>query len=224
MSNDAMANETAAKRRKPHDPRRLIYIADLAGTFVFGIEGALAAIANQLDMFGVLALSFVTALGGGVVRDLLIAAAPPAALRDWRYPAFAFSAGALTFVLHTLTAHIAGPVIIVLDAAGLALFAVAGTEKALAYKIHPAIATLMGMLTGCGGGVLRDMLLAQVPRVLRIDIYATAALFGSVVMVVLQRLGLRPYWAALLGGGACFALRLVAVSQNWQLPKVTTGL
>jgi uncharacterized membrane protein YeiH len=203
------------------DPSRLIFAADLAGTFVFAAEGALAALANELDVFGVMVLSFVTALGGGVMRDLLIAASPPAALRDWRYPAVAFGAGALTFVLHALTGYVVAPVIIVLDAAGLALFAVAGTEKALAFGIHPAIATLMGTLTGVGGGVLRDLLLSQVPAVLRVDIYATAALFGSAVMVVLQHLGMKPRWAALIGGAACFALRLVSVWQDWQLPKVT---
>ncbi len=219
-----MANDAQASEKKPSDPKRLIVAVDLAGIFLFGAEGALAAIANELDVFGVLALSFVTALGGGVVRDLLIGAAPPAALRDWRYPASAFVAGAITFVLHSLVGHVMGPVVIVLDAAGLALFAVAGTEKALAYKIHPVIATLMGTLTGCGGGVLRDMLLAQVPAVLYVDIYATAALLGSVVMVVLQSLGMKPRWAALIGGTACFALRLVAVWQDWQLPKATTGL
>jgi uncharacterized membrane protein YeiH len=219
-----MESDPKTSQRKERHPRRLIYVADLAGTCVFAIEGALAAIAAEFDVFGVLVLSFVTALGGGVVRDILIGAAPPAALRDWRYPAIAFTAGAITFVLHALFGHMAAEVIIVLDAAGLSLFAVAGTEKALAYKINPAIATLMGMLTGVGGGVLRDMLLAQVPSIMRVDIYATAALFGSVVMVVLQRLGLKPYWAAMLGGTACFVLRLIAVWQNWQLPKVTTGL
>jgi uncharacterized membrane protein YeiH len=224
MANDPQAGEKKPNDPRPSDPKRLIVAVDLAGIFLFGAEGALSAIANELDVFGVLALSFVTALGGGVVRDVLIGAVPPAALRDWRYPASAFIAGGVTFVLHSLVGHVMGPVVIVLDAAGLALFAVAGTEKALAYKIHPVIATLMGTLTGVGGGVLRDMLLAEVPTVLYVDIYATAALFGSVVMVVLQSFGMRPRWAALIGGTACFVLRLVAVWQNWQLPRVTTGL
>ena len=205
------------------DPTRLIFAADLAGTFIFAAEGAVAAIAGELDVFGVMVLSFATALGGGVVRDLLIGASPPAALRDWRYPAIAFGAGALTFVQHALMGHVETPVVVVLDAAGLSLFAVAGTEKALAFKIHPAIAPLLGTITGVGGGVIRDILLAEIPAVLRVDIYATAALFGSAIMVVLQHLGMRPRWAALIGGAACFALRLVSVWQSWQLPKVTGG-
>src|SRR5689334_9269159 len=109
-----MANDPQSSEKKQSDPKRLIVAVDLAGTFLFGAEGALTAIANELDVFGVLALSFVTALGGGVVRDILIGAVPPAALRDWRYPASAFIAGGVTFILHSLAGHIMGPVVIVL--------------------------------------------------------------------------------------------------------------
>lgn len=204
------------------DTDALIFAADLAGTFVFAVEGALAAIQGDLDLFGVLVLSFVTALGGGVIRDLLIGATPPRAIGDWRYPAVAVAGGAITFLAHEYVRQIPFALLTGLDAAGLALFAVAGTEKALAYGIHPAVAPLMGTITGVGGGTVRDILLTHVPGVLRIDIYATAALAGSIVMVVGRRLGVRVRWTAVAGGAVCFALRVVSVWRHWQLPHVPT--
>jgi uncharacterized membrane protein YeiH len=198
---------------------RLLLVADLTGTFLFGLEGALTATAGGLDLLGILVLAFATALAGGVVRDLLIGDVPPASLRDWRYPATAFSAGILVFFLHPFLQAIPPPVIITLDAAALSLFAVAGTRKALMFEINPFIATLLGTITGVGGGTIRDIFLAQVPAVLHTDIYATAALFGSAVMVLARKIGLHPTVAALLGGSACFVLRMVAVRQHWNLPK-----
>jgi uncharacterized membrane protein YeiH len=192
---------------------------DLAGTFVFALEGALAAILARLDIFGVLVLSFATALGGGVVRDVLIGATPPAALRDWRYTGVAFTAGVATFFFHHFVQAIPSGVIITFDAAGLSLFAIAGTEKARAHGLHPFIAMLLGTITGVGGGTLRDIFLARVPTVLLSDIYATAALAGSAVMVGARRSGLRPALAAAAGGTCCFVLRLVAVWQHWNLPR-----
>ena len=175
--------------------------------------------AARLDVFGVMVISFVTALGGGMLRDLLIASPPPQALRDWRYPLTAFAAGLLAFVFYHVIRQIPGEVLIVLDAGGLALFAIAGAEKSLALGINPLAAVLMGGVTGVGGGVLRDMLLNTVPAVLRTDIYATAALAGALVLVVGQRAGLSPRWAAALGVAACFALRLTAVRLHWNLPQ-----
>jgi uncharacterized membrane protein YeiH len=198
---------------------RLLLVADLTGTFLFGLEGARTAIAHDLDLLGVMVLAFSTALVGGVIRDLLIGDAPPAALRDWRYPATAFLAGSVVFFLHRAVQAIPGSSIIVLDAAALSLFAVAGTRKALDFEINPFIAVLLGTITGVGGGTIRDIFLAQIPAVLRTDIYATAALFGSIVMVIACKLRLRSTLSALLGGFACFLLRIVAVWQHWNLPK-----
>lgn len=199
---------------------RLIFVLDLAGTAVFAAGGALAAIGAGLDLLGVMVLSFCTALGGGALRDLLIGAAPPSAIQDWRYPAVAFAVGALTFLFHAQLRQVPLPVAIALDAAGLSLFAVAGAGKALAHRINPFVAVLMGAVTGAGGGVVRDMMLAQVPTVLRTDIYATAALFGAAVLVVARALNVPSAWAAVLGAAACFALRMVAVELGWGLPRV----
>jgi uncharacterized membrane protein YeiH len=198
---------------------RLLFVVDHAGTILFAMEGAFAAIAGNLDFFGVMVVSFATALGGGVLRDVLIGATPPQAVRDWRYAAEAFMTGGAVFILHHFAQQIPSQLLMILDAAGLALFAVAGTEKALNYGIPPFIATLMGTITGVGGGAIRDILLMRIPVILRTDIYATAALVGSAVMVLGRRMGLHPTLAAVLGGVACFALRVSSVWWHWNLPK-----
>jgi len=172
---------------------------DLAGTLLFAIEGATAAIAANLDMLGVMVLAFATALAGGIIRDVLIGAAPPQSLRDWRYAAMAFLGGAIVFSLHGFVVAIPRPVMIGLGATALSLFAVAGTEKALLYNMHPFIAMLMGTITGVGGGTVRDILLAQIPGVLRTDVYATAALAGSAVLIAGRKLRLSSSQAAVLG-------------------------
>lgn len=201
----------------------VLAVADMAGTVLFAVEGAMAALKGGLDLFGVLVLSFATALGGGVLRDVLIGAGPPTALRDWRYPAMAFAAGGATFAVQVMVGQnpmdqVPMGVMTTLDAAGLSLFAVAGTEKALNRHIPPFSAVLMGTITGVGGGTLRDILLAQVPAILRVDVYATAALLGATVMTGAIRLGIQPRYAALAGGGACFALRMISVWRHWALP------
>src|ERR1700692_3361461 len=198
----------------------IVLVADLAGTAVFAAEGAITAMQSGLDLLGVMVLSFVVALGGGVIRDLLIGATPPNAVRDWRYPALAFLTGLLTFIFHAEARNLSAPLLMALDAAGLALFAVAGAQKALSYGIGSFISTLMGTITGVGGGVVRDILLARVPMVLVADIYASAAFVGGVVSVAGRRFGLSPMAAALLSGVARFTLRVASVTYGWQLPKV----
>lgn len=203
-------------------PDKLLYSVDLGGTLLFGIEGATAAIAGDLDLLGLLVLAFATALGGGIIRDVLIGAVPPSALRDWRYPTTAFGGAAIVFFFHRFVQGIPAPVILILDAAGLALFAIAGTEKALLHNMSPLIAALLGTITAVGGGTIRDILLARIPAVLRADVYATAALAGSAVMLLCRRLRLPPTLSAFLGGSFCFLLRIVSVWRHWNLPKLAS--
>jgi len=205
-----------------YDSGKVLLVADLAGTFLFGIEGADAAIRGNLDLLGLMVLAFSTALAGGVVRDLLIGAVPPASIQNWRYAATAFSAAMLTFFFYRMVEAFPARMLMVLDAGGLALFAVAGTEKALDYRIHPFMAALLGTITGVGGGTIRDIFLAQVPRVLQSDIYATAALAGAVVLIVARKIGASSMAAAFAGGGACFVLRAVAATLNWNLPRIVS--
>ncbi len=207
----------------PPEHSKLLLSVDLAGTFLFAVEGALIAVPANLDLLGVMVLAFSTALVGGIIRDVLIGASPPASLRDWRYAAIAFAGGIIVFFLHPYIRAIPGSVILTLDAAALSLFAVAGTEKALLYKMHPFIAVLLGAVTAVGGGTVRDVLLAQIPNVLRSDIYATAALAGAVVMVAATKLRVAPTLAAVSGGLVCFLLRVISVWQHWNLPRAFTG-
>jgi uncharacterized membrane protein YeiH len=203
-----------------YDPDFMLLVVDLIGTFVFAVEGALAGINAGLDIFGLLVLSFVTALGGGTIRDLLIGAIPPNSIRDWRYAATAFLGGLAVFCFHPLFERVPVQLMVTLDAAGLALFAVAGTGKALEFGITPLLAIMMGAVTGAGGGTVRDVLLAQVPGVLHSDVYAAAALAGAIAVVIGIAAKLRRGWAMSIGAAVCFVLRMVAVSQHWNLPKV----
>jgi uncharacterized membrane protein YeiH len=198
----------------------VLLAVDLVGTFVFAVEGALAGIRGELDLLGLLVVSFVTALGGGTVRDLLIGAVPPNSIRDWRYGATAFAGGGAVFCFYQSFEHVPQQLLITLDAAGLALFAMAGAAKALEFGINPMISVLMGVLTGVGGGTIRDVLLTQVPGILNTDIYASAALAGSAVMVVGLALKVPRTIAMTVGGVCCFVLRMVAVARHWNLPKV----
>ena len=201
-------------------PDKLLLAVDLTGTFVFALEGASAAIEGHLDFFGVLVLAFVTSLGGGIVRDVLIGAVPPASIRDKRYAMTALLGGATVFFLHSLVRQIPSPLLIGLDAAGLSLFAMSGTAKAMDHGIDPWMATLMGTITGVGGGTIRDLFLARVPWVLRVDIYAVAALAGSLVMVAGIRRGVSRRTMMMCGGVLCFVLRELAVTYHWNLPRV----
>jgi uncharacterized membrane protein YeiH len=198
----------------------VLLVVDLVGTFVFAVEGALAGIRAGFDVFGLLVLSFVTALGGGTIRDVLIGAIPPNSIRDWRYGATAFAGGGAVFFFSPFFEHVPTHLMITLDAAGLSLFAVAGVGKALEFGITPMLAIMMGAVTGAGGGTVRDVLLAQVPGVLNSDVYAAAALAGAVVMVIGLQAKVARSVAMTSGGVVCFVVRMVAAWRHWNLPKV----
>jgi uncharacterized membrane protein YeiH len=190
---------------------------DLLGTFVFALSGAAAGVKRRLDFFGIMALAFAAGNFGGITRDVLIGATPPAAISDWRYVAASIAAGALTFFWHPAIERL-HTFVLLADAGGLALFAVAGAQKALLFGAPPLMAALLGMLTGIGGGMMRDVLLTEVPAVLRSDIYALAALAGAAVVVGGHQLGLHPAMPALLGAALCFGVRMIAIVRGWQLP------
>jgi len=197
--------------------RELLLYLDLAGTFVFAISGAMLGVRRRLDMFGVLALSFAASTAGGITRDLLIGAVPPAAIADWRYPVVAMSAGFAIFFWYSPISRLRTP-ILVFDAAGLALFAVAGAEKAFAYGLNPLMSALLGMVTGIGGGMMRDLLVARTPAVLQGDLYATAALAGAALVVVGHMLDWPVIPTAIVAAFLCFGLRLMAIRRGWMLP------
>jgi uncharacterized membrane protein YeiH len=197
--------------------KALVLTLDLVGTFVFALSGAAAGVKRRLDFFGVLVLSFAAANSGGIVRDLLIGATPPAAISDWRYLAASLVAGVLMFFWYPSMDQLRNPVLM-FDGAGLALFCVSGAQKALAFGLDPVMAALLGMLTGIGGGMARDVLLSDVPVVLRSDIYAIAALAGATVVVIGDAFQLPSAAATCAGAALCFGLRLAAIRHGWHLP------
>ena len=195
----------------------LVVVLDLAGTFVFALSGALVGVRHRLDLFGVLVLAFAAATAGGIIRDLIIGAVPPPAIADARYFVVPVIAGFLTFVWHPVVTRLQGAVL-VLDGAGLALFAVSGAVKALQFGLGPVAAVILGTLTGIGGGMVRDVLVSEVPTVFRAELYAVAALAGATVVVAGDAIGLPAPAVALSGALVCFGLRMVGVRRGWRLP------
>jgi len=195
----------------------LLVAFDVGGTFVFALSGATAGVKHRLDLFGVLVLSFAAGNSGGIARDLMIGAIPPAAISDWRYIAVSILAGLVTFYWYRIINRLSSPVL-VFDAAGLGLFAVAGASKALAFHAGPVAATLLGMLTGIGGGMMRDVLVREIPTVLRTELYAVAALIGAAVVVIGNVLHVPASAADVAGAVLCFGLRFMAMRLGWQLP------
>ena len=195
---------------------------DLLGTFVFALSGGVLAVRHRLDLFGVLVLACVTAVTGGIVRDLLIGAVPPASLADWRYLSVAMLAGLVTFRWHALIERLRNPVLM-FDAAGLALYAVLGTGKALAFGLSPFAATLLGIMSGIGGGIARDLLVARTPVVLQpTEIYAVAALAGGGIVAIAHALDLPQAPAMVIGALLCLGLRFMAIRRGWRLPVART--
>jgi len=177
---------------------------DLGGTFVFAISGAVAGVKHRLDLFGVLVLSFAAANAGGIARDAIIGATPAASISDWRYLAVSILAGLITFYRYSTLDRMRNPVLM-FDAMGLALFAVTGTAKALSFNLGPVAAVLLGVLTAVGGGIVRDVLVAEIPVVLRSELYAVAALVGGIVVVLGDKWQLSTLPVALAGAAVCSA-------------------
>jgi uncharacterized membrane protein YeiH len=203
-----------------YDPALLagfLLVLDLVGTFVFALSGAMSGIKHRLDLFGVLVLSFAAGNAGGLTRDVLLGATPPPAIADWRYIGVSLAAGLAAFAWFPLIDRLRSSML-VLDAAGLGLFAVSGTLKALALGLNPVAAMLLGVLTGIGGGMLRDVLVSEVPAVLRGEVYASAALAGTAVVVAGRLLYLPTPVGTISGAVLCFVLRFLAIRRGWRLP------
>ncbi len=197
----------------------LLTVFDLLGTFAFAMSGAIAGARHRLDIFGILVLSFAAATSGGMIRDVLIGDVPPASIQDLRYMAVSAVAGAVTFFWYAKASRMRNA-LLVFDAAGLGLFAVAGAGKALAYHLGPVPAALLGMLTGIGGGVVRDVLLSEVPVVFRTEVYAVAALVGAGAVVVGNAMRWPAQPVAIGGALLCFGIRMIAVRRGWRFPTV----
>jgi uncharacterized membrane protein YeiH len=200
----------------------VLLVLDLAGTFAFALNGALTAVRTaHLDIVGVITLGMITAVGGGIIRDVLLGALPPATFVDWRYLAVAATGGLIAFLFSRWLTRVRNP-IDVLDAAGLSLFAVTGAGKALELGVGPAQAIILGAVTGVGGGTLRDVLIRQVPSVLSSGLYAIPALVGAALFVVADRVGVQDALGVPVALGAavvCFLIRMVGLHFGIDAPK-----
>jgi uncharacterized membrane protein YeiH len=195
----------------------LLLVLNLAGTFVFGLSGGLAGVQKRLDVFGVVVLAVVVGLAGGITRDLLIGV-PPQTFRDWRYLAVAGGAGLVTFVAHPALERLERP-ILVLDAAGLALFCVTGASTALDHRVGAVEAIVLGAITGVGGGVLRDILVREIPVVLRTGLYAIPALVGAAIVVGASKSGTHNLAFPIIGATACFLIRVAGMYFDLNVPQ-----
>jgi uncharacterized membrane protein YeiH len=194
----------------------LILVLNLAGTFVFGLSGGLAAVRAKLDLVGVVVLAAVVGLAGGITRDVLIGV-PPATFRDWRYLAAAAAAGVVCFFAGRVLERVQRSIMF-FDALGLGLFCVTGATKALQFGLGPVQAILLGAITGVGGGMLRDVLLREVPTVLREGLYAIPAVLGATVLVAGERAGSTSPVFAVLGAVLCIVVRLFGLKYDVNVP------
>lgn len=195
----------------------LILWLNLLGTFVFGLSGGLAAIRARLDVFGVLVLAAVVGLAGGIIRDLLIGA-PPATFRDWRYLVAVGAAAAVCFFAGPAVERVQRSVLF-FDAMGLAVFCVTGAAKALDFHLGPVQAVILGAITGIGGGMLRDVLLGEVPIVMRRELYAIPALAGAAIVATAHVAGSSSGLWALIGAVVCLTMRLAGLHYGIDAPS-----
>ena len=194
----------------------LINVLDWVGTLAFALSGGLIGVKKRFDLFGVLFLSFVVSVAGGIARDLLIGAVPPVAITDVHYFMIAMVGGAITFYRYPRVASLQHQILL-FDALGLGLFAVTGTQKALEHGINPMMAAILGMLTGIGGGMTRDVLAGGVPFVLQGDLYAIAALAGGAAVSAGAMIAAPPSLSILSGAVLCILLRLMAIYRGWRV-------
>ncbi len=196
----------------------IIYLLDLVGTAAFAASGAWVGVRKRMDLFGVLVLGVVTAVGGGTLRDLLLGDTPPFSLQDERYIYIAISVSLIVFANRVRFKLLEKP-LLYFDAVGLGTFVVIGTTKALDFQLGWLGAILMGVMTGTAGGVFRDVLANQVPLILRREIYASACVAGGALLVILEQSGAGRFVAALLAAGTVILVRLLAIRYDWGLPK-----
>ena len=194
----------------------LLLVLNLVGTFVFGLSGGMAGVRKQLDLFGAVVLAVVVGIAGGTIRDVLIGI-PPQTFRDWRYLAVAGGAGLLTSLAHPAINRLQRP-IDALDGAGLALFCVTGAATALAHRVGVVDSVILGAITGIGGGMLRDVLVGEIPTVLKGGLYAIPALAGAGIVVLAYHAGDHTLTFPIVGAAVCFLMRMAGLRYGIGLP------
>jgi uncharacterized membrane protein YeiH len=200
----------------------LITFLDLIGTFVFALSGAEAARESKLDLFGIIIIAFLTACGGGIVRDLCLDVTPPVGISHWPYLVLTIIAAALVIGFGKTIERLKFPVLL-FDAIGLSIFSVAGTQKSLALGFNYEVAIILGVLSAIGGGMLRDIILKRIPVVLRKEIYGSAALVGAIMLSLSHFFEIDPNIGTWLGAIVCFVIRYLSLRRKWDLPSFSSG-
>jgi uncharacterized membrane protein YeiH len=197
---------------------RLLYLFDLLGTFAFAISGAVAGVRKNFDLYGIIVLALVTAVGGGTIRDVLVGRIPPFIFKDINYFLISIAAALITFFFHKYVEK-TYKLLLIMDAIGLGVFTVIGISVGLQYNIGYFGAVVMGVMTGTFGGMIRDVLQKEVPLVLQKEIYASACIIGGIIFVVFDILKIDNVLNVAISGVAVFLIRFVAIQKNWHLPK-----
>ncbi|AVW99981.1 MULTISPECIES: TRIC cation channel family protein [Vibrio] len=196
----------------------LLYLIDLFGTAIFAVSGVLLAGRLKMDPFGVVVLGSVTAIGGGTIRDMALGATPVFWIKDTTYLWVIIITCVLTMLVVRRPKRLSWWILPVCDAIGLAVFVGIGVEKALAYQDSAMVAVIMGVITGCGGGIIRDVLAREIPMVLRSEVYATACLVGGIFHTSALSLGYDHSTALLAGVFSTLIIRLGAIRWHLSLP------
>lgn len=197
----------------------LFSILDILGTFVFAISGAEAAKERELDLFGTIIIAFLTACGGGIIRDLCLGITPPVGISHWPYFALTLLATFAVALFHRYITKLKYPVLL-FDALGLSMFAVAGTQKSLFMGQNYEVALILGVLSAVGGGIIRETLLGRIPVVLRKEVYGSAALIGSSIVIIFHYFNLDSSLGAWLGITTCFVIRYLSIKKKWNIPRI----
>jgi uncharacterized membrane protein YeiH len=201
----------------------VVYVIDILGTFAFAISGALVALDKKFDIFGVIIIAFVTAVGGGMLRDVLINAHPINWIGDLNYLYTIFSAVLFTFLFKSKIAYLSKTMFL-FDTIGISVFTLLGLQKGLSYELHPLVALIMGMISAVFGGVLRDVLTAKIPLIFEKEIYASACLVGGVTYLVLNYFKLDESINFMISAFVVITIRAVAVKFSLELPRIHSDL
>ena len=201
----------------------VIYVLDILGTFAFAISGALVALDKKFDIFGVIIIAFVTAVGGGMLRDVLINAHPINWIGDLNYLYIIFSAVLFTFLFKSKIAHLSKTMFL-FDTIGISVFTLLGLQKGLSYDLHPIIAIIMGMISAVFGGVLRDVLTAKIPLIFEKEVYASACLAGGISYLILNYFKVDENINFIISAIVIASIRAIAVKFHLELPKITNDL
>ena len=194
-------------------------LIDILGTAAFSISGVFAAMQKKLDIFGIFIIAFITAIGGGTIRDVLIGDFPVSWMRSHNYPIVIFISATIAILFYNLIKNY-GNILSVFDSIGIGFFTVLGIHKGIAFHFPAGLCIALGTITACFGGLIRDITLNQIPHIFHKEIYATACIFGGILYFMLLKTGLPAVALDIICISIIVLVRLLAVKYNWSLPGI----